>query len=180
MEREKLRAAEHSLVSLYGHVLLVWLQLSLVPLWFVTRENYNIDLICSEASREGERERCLLHTAARYGQVSIGSLINGSSADMIMTRVTKCQSDHWLRDCPQDDDLVTCGLSAIYPLGQCWTINVNYWINIPVFSPVRQNNEHKWERVNLWPLEMSFHSVQFWRYPIMARPHIMLRLGNIL
>ena len=131
------------------------------------------------ASREGERERCLLHTAARYGQVSIGSLINGSSADMIMTRVTKCQSDHWLRDCPQDDDLVTCGLSAIYPLGQCWTINVNYWINIPVFSPVRQNNEHKWERVNLWPLEMSFHSVQFWRYPIMARPHIMLRLGNI-
>ena len=95
------------------------------------------------ASREGERERCLLHTAARYGQVSIGSLINGSSADMIMTRVTKCQSDHWLRDCPQDDDLVTCVLSAIYPLGQCWTINVNYWINIPVFSPVRQNNEHK-------------------------------------
>ena len=106
MEREKLSAAEHSLVSLYGHVLLVWLQLSLVPLWFVTRENYNIDLICSEASREGEREggrrnwklRLCFRTCCPYHQC-LASLGSPLTAIWIMRLI--------------DRQLVVCYLSQI-------------------------------------------------------------------
>ena len=63
---------------------------------------------------------------------------------MMMTRLTKCQSDHWLRDCPQDDDLVTCGLSPIRPLdsaGQSMSITVKIFPSSLLLDKTMNTNE---------------------------------------